>query len=85
MSYKFNKVLPALDLDKNYYLPGNFEFINALKNLGFEKIQIEYPYLSTPYKNLVMDHTKFLINLFLRTKFKHAFWGNMMNIAAQKR
>jgi len=82
--YKLKGNLGFLDSKLNYYIPGDKELTNALINFGFEILSIEYPYIETPYCNLLTDHFKFLFNLFTPSFYPHSFWKNMMNIAARK-
>ena len=78
--YKTTGTLPALDLERNYYLPSDNSLINASQNYGFKLVDINYPYIRTPYSNILSDHVKFISNLLLRTKFRHPFWRSMMNL-----
>ncbi len=82
--YKINKTLPFLDAPLNFYIPADHELKNALENFGFEHICIEYPYIETPYKKIIPDHLKFLINYFFRIKSNYPFWKSMMNISCKK-
>ena len=58
--YKLKGDLPFLDWKINFYIPGKKEFSNALENIGFEIIDVSYPYYNTPYCNLAKDHFLFL-------------------------
>ena len=82
--YRVKKTLPFIDWVTNYYIPGDKELSNVLKNYGFEIVSIEYPYLKTPYCNLILDHLKFILNLIPGVYFKHAFWKSSMQIMAVK-
>jgi len=82
--YRVKQDLPFLDWPLNFYIPGKKDLTNALENFGFEIMKIEFPYWKTPYRNFLNDHFKFILNLFSRKFYKHAFWGSSMNIAAKK-
>jgi len=82
--YRLKKNLPLLDFKRNYYLPGDAEFINALTNYGFDIIYKSYPYIETPYANPLRDIIGFIQNVFSRKFVPHPFWGSIMNIVAQK-
>ena len=84
--YKYFNTLPALKPEQNFYIPSDLTLSNALKNINFEIIEIEYPYIKSPYSNLVMDHLNFFKSILLNKKnIKFAFWKNMMNIIAKKK
>jgi SAM-dependent methyltransferase len=82
--YRIKQDLPFLDWSLNFYIPGEKELTNVLENFGFEIKKVEFPYWKTPYRNFIKDHFKFILNLFSRKFYKHAFWGSSMNIAAKK-
>lgn len=82
--YKLKGKLGFLDPHLNFYIPGDKELSNALLNNGFELESIEYPYLKTPYCSPIIDHIKFVFNIFTPMFFPHAFWKSMMNIAVKK-
>lgn len=82
--YRLKGTLPFLHEELNFFIPGDKELMNALKNFGYEVIKVEYPYFETPYCNFVMDHLKFVKNLFTRKMTPHAFWKSSMSIAARK-
>jgi SAM-dependent methyltransferase len=82
--YKFFNTLPALNSQLNFYIPSNVTLSNILKNNEFEVLEIERPYLNSPYANPILDHIKFIYCLITRKKPNFAFWGNMMNIIARK-
>jgi SAM-dependent methyltransferase len=83
--YKFFNTLPMLDDPRNFYIPSDKTLSNALKNFRFEIIEIDKPYLKSPYSNVVNDHLKFFKKLLFRTDDKFAFWGNSINIIARKK
>ena len=84
INYRIFQDLPMLDKEKNFYIPSEKTLCNTLKNFGFTVISVDKPYLKSPYANIFSDHFKFFLNLLLRCNFKHAFWGNTLNIIAKK-
>ena len=82
--YKFKKNLPNLNWKLNFYIPGEKNLKNALINYNFEICYSEFPYLRTPYASFLKDHLLFIINLFSKKFYRHAFWKNSMNIVARK-
>lgn len=81
--YRFFKTLPFLDPPNNYYIPSETTLQRILTNFGFKIIDKRFPYLDSPYSRPFTDPIKFFLRfLGIRTKF--AFWGNMMEIIAQK-
>jgi SAM-dependent methyltransferase len=83
--YKFFNTLPALDPKYNFYIPSDINLSNVLKNYEFDLIDIERPYINSPYSNVISDHFKFLRAIVTGKKPDFAFWGSMMNIIAIKR
>ena len=77
--YKIWNDLPCLDSNKNFFVPSNLTLTDAMKVYGFELIDVEYPYLKSPYSNPVKDHLKF-ITKFFNSNHEFPFWKNMMNI-----
>jgi|TARA_Y200000002_G_C22662483_1_gene656416 SAM-dependent methyltransferase len=84
--YKLKNTLPVFHNyeDTIYYRPSYRALTNLLKNYNFEVIEVNFPYLNTPYCNFVGDHLKFLKNFFSKNFYPHPFWGSMMNIVAKK-
>jgi len=82
--YKFFNDLPMLSKELNFFIPSDIVLSNILTNIGFSSIQIEKPYLSSPYSNIMSDHLKFLRKFFFRTNDKFAFWGSSMNMISKK-
>jgi SAM-dependent methyltransferase len=82
--YKVCNSLPALDSRLNYWIPSDITLSNNLVNVGFQVIDIDFPYIGSPYCNFVIDHLKFLLLLINKRQPSFAFWGNMMNVIARK-
>lgn len=82
--YKLFNTLPPLAPELNFYIPSDITLSNALRNFGFEIKDIQYPYIDSPYRNLISDHMKFLMRLIFRTNDKFAFYRSMMNLIAVK-
>ena len=72
-----------LDPRLNFILPSDTMLKQVLANLGMEILELRYPYIDSPYANLVRDHINFLLRFFGGRK-KFPFWGNMMECYARK-
>ena len=64
----------------------NIFSISSLKMLfdDFETVDVEYPYLDTPYADEKQDMKKFLDLVKINKQEKFAFWGSMMQIIFRK-
>jgi SAM-dependent methyltransferase len=83
LCYKLFGELPALDLPRNWWIPGWKELKNVLTNIGFRNIDVTYPYRGGPYANPIRDFARFIMRLFgIRKPF--AFPGNMLEAYAVK-
>ena len=82
--YKFFNNLPMLSKELNFFIPSDIVLSNVLTNIGFSYVQIEKPYLSSPYASYFLDHIKFFKKSIFRTSDKFAFWGNSMNLIGRK-
>jgi SAM-dependent methyltransferase len=76
--------LPFLTPHWNILIPSDIMMSNALKNMGFEILKIQYPYLESPYARPFRDHLYFFLS-FLGIKKKFPFWRSMMEIYARNR
>jgi SAM-dependent methyltransferase len=85
ITYKLFNTLPALSPKFNFFIPSDVTLGNILNNYGFELLEIEYPYLTSPYASPLHDHLKFIKCLLTREKPNFAFWKSMMNIVATKK
>lgn len=84
LSYKLFNSLPMLGASSNFYIPSDITLTNVLVNFGFEILKVEYPYLGSPYCNLIGDHLKFARRCLFGGKVNFAFWRNSMNVIARK-
>lgn len=83
--FKLWNDLPFLDYpESNYFIPHDKWLINATQNIGFELINIRYPYLKSPYSSFVKDHVKFVMKILGFKKLKFPFWKNTMDIIMRK-
>jgi len=82
--YRLFKTLPFLEEHLNYLIPCDKSLTMNLKNCGFKIIDIDFPYLKSPYSRLISDHLKFLKRLVFRTDDRFAFWRSSMNVLAKK-
>ena len=81
--YKLFNDLPALDKDRNFYIPSDKTLTSICKNNGFNFIDISFPYLDSPYSNFLMDHIKFFYSLIFKN-LEFPFWKSMMNLILKK-
>lgn len=77
--YKMFNDLPALDKDRNFYIPSDKTLITICQNYGFKLVDKSYPYLSSPYSSPLIDHAKFIYSLFFK-RMDFPFWRSMMNL-----
>lgn len=82
--YRFFKTLPFLEEHLNYLIPSDTSLTMNLKNVGFKIVDIEYPYLKSPYCSFFSDHYKFFKKILFHSDDKFAFWKSSMNILAKK-
>ena len=84
VTYKLFNTLPALEPEQNFYIPSDITLANVLRHLDFEVVEIQYPYLSSPYARPARDHVAFVASLILAREPRYPFWRNMMNVIARK-
>ena len=65
--------------DAEHLQPSDTMMVNALQNMGFRVLNVRYPYLETPYANVIMDHVLFLLSYLGVVEF--AFWKSAMKYA----
>jgi SAM-dependent methyltransferase len=82
--YRLFKTLPFLEEELHFWIPSDTSLKMVLRNCGFRKVEITYPYLDSPYARPVSDHLKFLARIVFRTKHRFPFWRNVMCVMAQK-
>jgi len=82
--YRLKKRLPFTTPALNFLLPDDITLPNALRNFGFLVREIRYPYWDSPYRSLISDHAKFMLNALTPGFFPHAFWRSSMEIVAEK-
>jgi SAM-dependent methyltransferase len=78
--YKITNDLPMLDSKLNFFIPSDIILTNICKNVGFELLDIEFPYIKSPYSNILVDHLKFTLLLFGCNKPNFPFYKNVMNV-----
>jgi SAM-dependent methyltransferase len=82
--YCLFNTLPFLEEKLNYLIPSDVSLAMNLRNAGFEIIDIDYPYIGTPYASPISDHLRFLRKLIFKTEDKFPFWRSVMSIVARK-
>lgn len=75
--------LPMLEKDLNFIIPSDNMLKKMLTDLKLEVLEFRYPYLDSPYANILLDHLRFFLKFF-GIKRKFAFWGNMMECYARR-
>lgn len=83
--YKLFNTLPALEPKLNFFMPSDIVLAKILDNCGFNVVEVEKPYLKSPYARPLRDHLLFTASVIGLRKPDFPFWGNMMNLIAVKR
>lgn len=78
--YKLKNTLPVLVPDLNFYIPSDVTLENIAKNIGFNMLEKQKPYVHSPYRSFFKDHVDFVKMIIIGSKPNFSFWGNMMNI-----
>lgn len=81
--YRLWNNLPPLDPPRNWCLFSDKQLTNILQRIGFENVEVKYPYKRSPYANPPKDYLRFALR-FLGIKSKFAFPRNMMEVYAWK-
>lgn len=79
--YKLFGDLPALDWERNWWIPGARELSNVLAHCDMRIDKIIFPYAGGPYARPARDTWGFIQRLFGR-RVKFAWPGNMMEVYA---
>lgn len=82
--YKIFNTLPALEPERNFYIPSDVTLSAILRNTGFDVVDVAYPYRSSPYARLLRDHLAFVVSILVRRRPQYPFWRNMMNVIGRK-
>ena len=83
--YRLFQNLPALDKNKNFYLPSFKNLKKISENYGFKFIEVNYPYSKSGYDNSWSDYFYFILKFFGFFKKKQlSLPGNMMNLVFRK-
>ncbi|HEY2798063.1 MAG TPA: class I SAM-dependent methyltransferase [Thermoanaerobaculia bacterium] len=82
--YRAFGTLPYLEEHLHFWIPSDASLRMVLRNCGFRRIDVTFPYLGSPYARPVRDHLKFLVKRLFRTGHKFAFWRNSMYVFAEK-
>ena len=81
--YRRFKTLPFLTPHANFLIPSDVMMRDTLRNYGLEVVDIQYPYLDTPYARPLRDHAFYVLS-FLGLKRKFPFWRSAMELYARK-
>jgi SAM-dependent methyltransferase len=81
--YKLFNDLPFLEKDIKHFLISDKELRQLLEDLNMKMLEINKPYLNTPYARPFRDLIFFIINLF-GARLKFPFYGNMFELFARK-
>lgn len=81
--YKLFNNLPMLEEDIKHFLFSDKELRILLKMMNMEMLEINKPYIKTPYARPIRDILFFIINLF-GARLKFPFYGNMFELFARK-
>jgi SAM-dependent methyltransferase len=81
--YRLFQDLPPLVPSLNFVVFSDRELRHSLLNVGFRRVEFEYPYLGTPYARPAHDLARFALRL-VGVKRPFAFWGNMMECYAER-
>ena len=77
--------LPALDQNKNFYLPSFNNLKKICENCGFKFVEVNYTYFKSVYDNFTSDFFFFFLKILGLYRNKEiSFPGNMMNLAFRK-
>jgi predicted TPR repeat methyltransferase len=81
--YKIFNDLPFLEKDIKHFLISDKELRILLEEMNMEMLEINKPYIKTPYARPIRDLLFFIINLF-GARLKFPFYGNMFELFARK-
>ncbi|QGQ94675.1 class I SAM-dependent methyltransferase [Paenibacillus psychroresistens] len=81
--YKLFNDLPMLEKDIKHFLISDKELRKILEEMNMVMLEINKPYLNTPYARPIRDFGCFIINLF-GARLKFPFYGNMFELFARK-
>lgn len=82
LTYRVAQDLPALDAERNFWIPSVKALSSVLRNEGLVVCHVDYPYLNSPYSEPLSDFFDLLLSTLSRKKPKRAFPGNMFNLVA---
>ncbi len=88
--YRIFRTLPALDKERNFYLPSDLSLVNICKIYKLDLISVEYPYIKSPYSRPFYDFYNFMLKLLLSifnrgNNIETPFYKNMMNMVFEKK
>ena len=85
LSFYFNKNLSSLKFNKMYFIPNRNSLTYFLNQINLKEIKFEFPYINSPYKNLIIDILSFIKNIFGYKNLNYSFPRNVFNAIYQKK
>lgn len=85
LSFKLNNNLAFLEYGKMYYIPNQNSLVYFLKQINLQNVKFEYPYLMSPYRNVIKDICYLVLNIFGFKDLKYSFPGNIFNAIFKKK
>jgi hypothetical protein len=76
---------PLSDYARNFWMPSARTLTNALVNLGFEIVAVEFPYWGGPYARPLHDLVSLARAVLTGTTVSFSWPGNMMQVIARKK
>jgi SAM-dependent methyltransferase len=89
--YRLFNSLPALDPKRNFYLPSDCSLKQIAQIFELMFLDVQYPYINSPYSKPISDHLKFLLKLCtlpcgrINKRINFAFYRSMINIVFEKK
>ena len=71
--------------NKMYFIPNRNSLTYFLNQINLREIKFEFPYINSPYKNLIIDILSFIKNIFGYKNLNYSFPGNVFNAIYQKK
>jgi len=82
--YRLWGSMPMLDPARNFVVLSDAQLTNCLKHIGFDVLEVHYPYRGTPYARPLRDAWRFALRLLGIRRLPFAWPRNMMEVYARK-